>query len=170
LDAGRMIGRLAAGRELVPALVAGVGPEQATWRPAPGKWSVLEVVNHLHDEERDDFRRRLDLTLHHPGQEWPPIDPEGWCVERRYNERELGESLARWQAERDASLAWLHGLADPDWSKVHRHPRIGDLRAGDILLSWATHDILHARQLLKLHHAWIGSGGEPYSGTYAGPW
>jgi len=170
VNAARLIERLDADRELVRALTAGVDPEQAVWRPATGTWSILEVVNHLYDEEREDFRKRLDLTLHHPEQEWPPIDPEGWCVERRYNEKELGESLARWLGERNSSLEWLGGLAGPDWSRVHRHPRIGDLRAGDILLSWATHGLLHARQLLKLHHAWINSGGEPYSGAYAGPW
>lgn len=169
-DSARLLERLAGGPKLVQALVAGVEPEQAHWKPSPGAWSVVEVINHLYDEERDDFRRRLDLTLHHPEREWPPIDPEGWCVERRYNERDLGESLTSWLGEREASLAWLRGLKGPDWSRSHRHPRIGELRAGDLLLSWATHDLLHARQLLKLHHAWIESGGKPYSSLYAGSW
>jgi hypothetical protein len=170
VNAARLLARLDADRELIRGVTAGVDPEQAVWRPAPGNWSILEVVNHLYDEERDDFRRRLDLTLHHPGTEWPPIDPEGWCAERRYNERDLGESLNRWLEERNASLQWLGAIVDPDWSKVYRHPRIGDLRAGDLLLSWVTHDLLHARQLIKIHHAWITSGGEPYSGAYAGRW
>ena len=64
----------AAIRELAKAL----SPEQARWRPAPGQWSVLEVLNHLCDEEREDFRQRLDLLLHHPGEPWPPVDPETW--------------------------------------------------------------------------------------------
>jgi hypothetical protein len=170
MESERTIARLEAGPGLIRSLVAGVGREQAHWKPSPASWSVVEVINHLHDEEIDDFRMRLDLTLHHPGRDWPPIDPEGWCTERRYNERELGESLAAWRAEREASLAWLRSLQAPDWASVHRHPRLGELRAGDLLLSWATHDLLHARQLLGLHKAWIDAGSESYSGAYAGRW
>jgi hypothetical protein len=37
----------------------------------------------------------VDLTLRTPGSAWPPIDPEGWASERRYNEGRLPESLDR---------------------------------------------------------------------------
>lgn len=56
----QVITRLAANRAVFQALATGVGETQARWRPAPEKWSFLEVVNHLHDEEREDFRRRID--------------------------------------------------------------------------------------------------------------
>lgn len=56
----------------IVALASAVDAEQARWRPAPDKWSILEVVIHLADEEREDFRTRLDLILHDPTQEWPP--------------------------------------------------------------------------------------------------
>ena len=40
----------------IAALVAGVPDEQARWKPDAESWSILEVVNHLLDEEREDFR------------------------------------------------------------------------------------------------------------------
>ena len=62
------IARLAANVRVFEGLAGGVGAEQARWKPAPERWSILEVLNHLYDEEREDFRQRLDFTLHRPGE------------------------------------------------------------------------------------------------------
>ncbi len=62
--------RLSANLETIESLVAGVSEEQIRWKPSPKGWSILEVVNHLYDEERDDFRKRLDYLLHRPGDAW----------------------------------------------------------------------------------------------------
>jgi hypothetical protein len=164
------IGALAAQEEMVAALVAGVSAEDARFRPGPGQWSTVEVLAHLLDEEREDFRRRLDLTLHHPDTEWPPIDPEGWATARNYQERDLAETLAAWRAERQASLAWLRGIGTPDLAVARRHPAGFELRAGDLLAAWVAHDTLHLRQLVELRYALTARHGAPYSLRYAGDW
>ena len=69
--------RLRQSAAAIVALAQGVTPEQARWKPTPEEWSLLEVICHLYDEEREDFRQRLDLTLHHPEADWPPIHPVG---------------------------------------------------------------------------------------------
>ncbi len=68
--------------ERIRMLVDGVDDEQARWKPDAESWSILEVVNHLYDEEREDFRVRLDSMLHRPGENAPPIDPQGWVTAR----------------------------------------------------------------------------------------
>ena len=78
----------------ISALVAEVDTTQARWKPAPQEWSILEVIHHLYDEEREDFRLRLDLILHHPDVPWPPIDPEGWVTARRSSDRAVVRSRA----------------------------------------------------------------------------
>jgi hypothetical protein len=161
--------RLAENRSRIATLASGISLEQARWRPSPDAWSILEVINHLHDEEREDFRTRLDLMLHHPDRDFPPIDPAGWVVERRYNERLLDESLAKFLAERDASLAWLKTLDAPDWAITRQAPW-GPFRAGDIMAAWVAHDLLHLRQLVELHYAWTAADLTPYQVDYAGPW
>jgi hypothetical protein len=143
---------------------------QVRWKPTPDEWSIVEVINHLYDEEREDFRLRLDLTLHQPGQPWTGIDPEGWAVERKYNERELEASLKRFLEERQRSVAWLAGLSSPDWEAGHDHPQAGELSAGDLLASWLAHDFLHLRQLAQLHWQYIGLLAEPHTTRYAGAW
>ena len=125
---------LTRGARTIGALVAGVTPDEARRRPSPEAWSLLEVVCHLEDEECLDFRPRLDSVLHRPGEPWAPIDPAGWVTARRYNERDLGEALRGFLAERERSLAWLDTLAAPDWSREHR-ASFGPITAGDLLAS-----------------------------------
>jgi hypothetical protein len=155
---------------VVAGLIEGMPEEQARWKPSASAWSALEVINHLADEEREDFGARLDLTLHHPDQPFPPIDPVGWVTERAYNQRDLGESLARFLAARQQSLAWLRSLADPDWSRARQRPWGGTLSAGDLIAAWAAHDLLHLRQLVELRYAFLAERAAPYSVDYAGPW
>jgi hypothetical protein len=168
MNARALIDRLTANRGVIAGLLARVTEEQGHWRPAPEKWSLVEVINHLDDEERDDFRRRLDLTLRDPKAEWPPIDPEGWARERRYQDRVLADSLQSFLAERESSLRWLEQLESPDWSRAHSHPAAGSLAAGDILTSWVAHDLLHIRQIARLHWQYLSVIAEPYSAEYAG--
>jgi len=154
--------------EAVTALLAGVDDEQAAFRPDGRGSSLVEVACHLADEEREDFRTRLELTLHDPGRPWPPIDPEGWVTARDYASRTLADALNDYRAEREASLAWLAGLADADWTRAHDHPAMGRLRAGDLLAAWAAHDVLHVRQIARIRRAWIEHVAEPFDSRYAG--
>jgi hypothetical protein len=170
MDLAEMVGRLRANAEVLAALAAGVGHEQAVWKPAPDEWSILEVVNHLADEEVEDFRTRVDLTLHRQGEPWPPIDPQGWVSQRGYAGRDLHESVERFLAARRDSLAWLEGLKHPDWSLAYEHPKAGPITAGDLLTSWVAHDHIHVRQLNRLHREYLVGVLSAHSAEYAGRW
>ena len=170
MDPSHLAARLEANAGVFRHLLAGVAAEQARWKPSAEKWSLLEVVNHLADEERDDFRSRLDLTLHRPGEEWPPIDPPRWAIERRYNERELAASLQDFLREREASVAWLRGLRGFDAAAAHRHPVFGAIAAGTLAASWLAHDLIHIRQLTRLHYEYLRDRLGAEALEYAGPW
>jgi DinB superfamily len=165
----QMRARMHANAERIRLLAEGVSAEQARWRPDPASWSLLEVINHLYDEEREDFRVRLNLILHHPAGPWPPIDPKGWVTARGYNQRDLAESLANFLAERRKSLEWLESLGEPDWEAKVEDPR-GALRAGDMFAAWVAHDGLHLRQLTELHYLYLRERSQPYEVGYAGAW
>lgn len=171
MDRDQMIAQLSLQAGRIQALANGVSDEQARWKPDAESWSLLEVVNHLADEELEDFRTRLDTLLHRPGEEPPPIDPQGWVTSRGYNQRDLSESLDRFLAERQRSLGWLRGLEAPDWTiKVVGPDGSWEIRAGDMAAGWVAHDLLHMRQLVELHWAWTQREVEPYVTQYAGAW
>jgi hypothetical protein len=170
MEATGIIQQLAQNAETIRCLVAGIDHEQAHWKPTPGDWSMVEVINHLYDEEREDFRLRLDTVLHRPGEHPPGIDPEGWVIERNYNARALAESTQRWVDERRHSIRWLAGLVDPDWELAYTRPDGFRRRAGDLLAAWLAHDFLHLRQLVELHYGWVKRQSAPYDVGYAGDW
>ena len=43
------------------------------------------------------------------------------------------------------------------------------LRAGDLLASWLAHDLIHIRQITRLHYRWLERLAAPYQLGYAGP-
>ena len=153
----------------IQSLPLGISDERAHWKPDPETWSILEVINHLYDEECLDFRVRLDIILHHPDQPWPPINPTGWVSEHGYNQRDLAKSVEDFMKERRKSLSWLRGLDSPDWDASATTP-FGKMRAGDMLCAWAAHDLLHLRQLVELHWATTIQAAQPYQVSYAGEW
>jgi hypothetical protein len=169
MQAERLIQELACSLETIKALVAGVTQADSQHRPTEESWSILEVICHLCDEEREDFRQRLDLIVNHHSAEWPPIDPQGWVVARKYNQRDLAEMVNRFTAERKQSLNWLRDLPSPDWETEVTSP-FGSMKAGDMLAAWVAHDNLHCRQLVELRRALIVGMTAPYDVQYAGDW
>lgn len=152
------------------AAVKGLSEDDLRWKPDKKKWSILEVVCHLGDEEVEDFRQRLKLTLQDPAEPWPGIDPEGWATDRNYNQRDLEESLSRFTDERNASMQWLGTLVEPDWTLQHHHARLGSIRAGSLLAAWVAHDTLHLRQIAKRRYQLIQGHAGEYTLIYAGEW
>ena len=168
MNAEHIIEQLAHNADIFAALLDGVQEEEAARKPAPDKWSILDVMNHLADEERVDFRQRLDLTLHHPDRDWPSIDPDKAVKDPRYIERSLAVALADFLDERSRSIQWLRSLENPDWSQEHHHVRFGGMAAGTLFASWLAHDYLHIRQITRLRYEFLEGNAAPYSVKYAG--
>ena len=168
MDAADLITRLKVQGGLLSTWLRSVPRDELLWKPAPERWSMLEVLGHLLDEERDDFRTRIRLTLEGAAA-WPHIDPEAWAGEHRYQDSNPGRTIDAFDRERAASIAWLEELGDAGWSHSHEHPQLGRLAAGDLLAAWAAHDMLHLQQLARLRVDWIQRSAEPYSIRYAAP-
>jgi hypothetical protein len=160
---------LAHSAEMIRALTMGITQAEARLKPSPESWSILEVVCHLYDIEREDFRPHLDSILHRPAEEWIPFDPASWVTARGYNERNLAETLDSFLAEREKSLAWLKSLSTSNWEAAHVD-QFGSIKAGEMFASWVAHDNLHIRQLVELRRGRIVSLAEPFDVGYAGEW
>lgn len=169
LDLDRIAGDLARFPGALRALTAGVDEREARAASPGGGWSILDVAGHLLDEEVLDFRPRLQSMLRDASAPWPPIDPQGRAEEVRPSLGTLDETVERFADEREASLAWLRGLDAPEWEATYQHPELGPLRAGDLLLSWAAHDLLHMRQLVRLRYVALHAAAGPFDSKYAGP-
>ncbi len=155
--------------DVFKSLLEGLSPDLYLWRQEPGKWCLLEILCHICDEEREDFRARLRHVLEHPEQALPPIDPVGWVTERQYSGQNYESKLAQFLAERQASVAWLHALSMPKWDNAYQHPKFGAMSGHMFLANWLAHDYLHIRQITRLKYDYLRFiSGETLS--YAGTW
>ncbi|MFT5290786.1 MAG: hypothetical protein ACI8QS_002876 [Planctomycetota bacterium] len=170
-DVGFLVSNLARQPEVLRALLTGIDGDRACAKGRDGGWSILEILGHLVDEEREDFPPRLFSTLEDPERAWNSIDPEGRVAERDWNRNgNVDELLWILMTERASALARLRVLPRPDWGRTSRHPSLGTLSAADLLVSWAAHDQLHVRQILRrlfeLSQDSAGAGSTDYAGSW----
>jgi hypothetical protein len=156
--------------EAMHSLVGSISDEHARWKPGPDTWSMMQVMEHVYNEERIDFRKILKRMLNEPFQ------PSGESPQEEYAPvASCRQALAGFMVEREESILWLRGLHAPDWEVTSQWP-FGPERvmttfsAGDVLLSWVEHDLLHLRQVIELLHAWNEKQASPCSLQYAGGW
>ena len=155
--------------EMIRSLLAGVSQKEAQVKPTAKSWSILEVVCHLHDEEREDFRFHLDWILKQTGEEWPGFDPQGWIKQRKYNQQNFASMKSKFFRERKKSLVWLKTIESSKWN-IRYEASWGTLSAGDMFASWVAHDNLHIRQFVELRRARMEKISKPYNIRYAGEW
>lgn len=165
-----IISQMNGNAQAVQALVQTISDEQAHWKPDLETWSMQEVLEHLFNEERIDFRKHLKEIFNFPPQEWAAFDSEELVTTASWR-----EALQGFLTERNFSTAWLQALQSPDWNATIQSPfeQAGEmlvLNAGDILASWAAHDYLHLRQIIELQYAWNVKQSPAFSVEYAGGW
>lgn len=162
-------GRMARYPDALDALLGGLSEDEACWRQDDQSWSLVEVVDHLVDEELLDFGPRLRVVLENPADPYPEIDPEASVLARRSEEHNLDRALGRFRRLRETSVSWLRTLEGAEWDRVKSDAHIGTLTAGDLLTSWVCHDALHLRQIARvLHH--LSERDSGHDGSYAGGW
>ncbi|SEL83815.1 DinB superfamily protein [Aquimarina amphilecti] len=145
-----MINNLLRNQKVFEELFMGIPSEEYLWKDKPNRWCLLEIVCHLYDEEREDFRKRTRHILETPNKRFAPIDPEGWVIDRRYIKQEYDSMLNDFLKERKASINWLNSLINPNWNNVTIHKDFGEMSAQQFLANWLAHDYLHFRQVTRL--------------------
>jgi hypothetical protein len=118
-------------------------------RPAPGEWSIVEVVAHLGDtEERTLGRVRRMLDEDNPTL--PGFDQAALAVERRYHEMDFAEALRRFLSLRAEHLALLEALDDAGWRRPGVHAENGPMSVQLYESHIAGEDADHMAQIARL--------------------
>lgn len=93
---------------------AGMSEAQASFRYAPGKWSLKDLIQHLSDAERIFAYRCLRIAR---GDSTPlaGFEENDYVVAARADEHSLADLVADFHAAREASLALFRSLSDSAW-------------------------------------------------------
>lgn len=118
-------------------------------RPAPGKWSVGEILAHLADAEIVTAWR-LRAILAAPGTPIQAYDQEALAAERNYAKHDPRKSLEQFRAIRDANLALYKSLTAEQWKRFGLHAERGEESLERILHMMAGHDLNHLAQIERI--------------------
>jgi hypothetical protein len=115
-------------------------------RPAPGKWSVREILAHLADAEIV-AGYRMRSVLGEPGCAIPAFDQNRWAEAEDYPKRDAKMSLRLFRTLREANLSMLKSLKPEQWKHFGIHSERGEESIERIAQMMAGHDINHFRQI-----------------------
>ncbi len=92
------------------ALLAGLAPQQADFRPGPAEWSIKEVVGHINDVERVFAYRALRISRGDPTP-LPGFEQDDYVRESNFGARTLADLLDEFELLRRANLLAFGGLS-----------------------------------------------------------
>jgi len=138
--------------EMVPWLTTrlrGVADPVLRRPEAPGKWSVVEVIQHLADSDLvAGFRVRMVLSEEHPLLQG--YDQDRWATEFRYREVPLPLALDQLRGLRAANLHLWKQLNPQQLDRVGLHAERGPESVRHILRLMGGHDLVHRRQIDRI--------------------
>jgi hypothetical protein len=142
-------------RELLPWLdhrLSGVADATLRRPEKPGKWSVIDVIQHLADSDLvAGFRIRMVLS--EDGPVLQGYDQDRWANEFRYREVSLSLALDQLRGLRMANLHLWKQLTPAQLERVGLHSERGPESAGHIIRLMAGHDLVHRRQIDRIFAA-----------------
>jgi hypothetical protein len=135
--------------DAVRELTAGLSGEELGRPEAPGKWSILQVVEHLADQELvNGFRLRSIVA-----EDEPPLrgyDQDLWATRLRYGSAGVGPVLDELRSLRARNLRLYRSLSEAELDRVGLHDERGPESARRLRALTAAHDLLHRRQIARI--------------------
>ena len=135
--------------KILAEVVGNASDARLTERPAPGKWSVGEILAHLAEDEIATAWRYRQM-VEHSGIELAGFDQDLWAKIGNYRGRDPRESLALFKLLRCANLEFLHGLSSEQWNCFGIHAERGRITVMDLTTHMAGHDANHIAQIRRI--------------------
>jgi uncharacterized damage-inducible protein DinB len=133
------------GYEAVAEALLKLEEEELDARPAPGKWSVREIIHHLADSEMIAASRLRYLI----GQDRPTIHgyDQDEFARRLYYDRPHALSLELFRVVRESTSEILDRLTPADWVREGTHSEVGPYSVDGWLKTYSAHAHKHATQI-----------------------
>jgi DinB superfamily len=138
----------AAPRKLA-TLTRGLSKKQLSRRPAPGKWSIAEILAHLADAELV-IGYRLRLILASNGTTIQAFDQDAWAGTFNYSRRDPKTSLETFRALRENNLRLLSSVPRRLWKNYGEHQERGKETVDHIVRMIAGHDLNYLLQVERI--------------------
>ena len=115
-------------------------------KPAPDKWSPVEIIAHLADVEIVASWRMRSI-LAHDGVATQAFDQDEWVTNLRYAATDPMESVDLFEAARTANLRLLRRVGPERLENHGMHPERGRETVAHLIRLFAGHDLNHLGQM-----------------------
>lgn len=113
-----------------------------------GVWSPFDIVGHLNHGERTDWVPRARLILDHAdSRPFEPYDREGMFAGSA--SKTLDQLLDEFIELRAANVEAI-GSLEPPLDARGLHPDLGPVTMGQLIATWAAHDMVHIAQAAEI--------------------
>jgi uncharacterized damage-inducible protein DinB len=131
----------------IAQLVAGASDDDLGRSPAPGKWSVREILCHLADCELS-FGVRLRQGIAEAHHTIQIFDPDVWA--KQYEGIAARDALDAFTATRNWNLLFLEHVLPSALDRPITHPKRGTMTYRHVLETIAGHDRNHLLQIERI--------------------
>jgi hypothetical protein len=120
-------------------------------REGEGTFSPTDIVGHLIHGEKTDWVPRMKVILE-SGETQPFMPFDRFGFQDAIRGRSMSALLGEFQSLRRSNLEILRGLAlAPEQLALSgRHPELGTVTLGQLLTTWAVHDLNHVGQAVRV--------------------
>ena len=127
-------------------LIQDLSPKDQKWQPAPGKWSIAEIVAHLADAEIV-ASWRLRSVIGENGTAIQAFDQNSWAAAFQYGKRDAKKSVEVFRVLRENNLEMLKGIPRERWENYGMHQERGKESVAHLVRMFAGHDTNHILQV-----------------------
>jgi hypothetical protein len=138
--------RFRRGAEVLATVLTGAAGEEVDFVPAPGKWTIRQIMAHLADSELVGAHR-LRLVVAEDNPTLTAFDQDAWTRNLDYARRKPTQSLDTFRRLRAENYELLKDLPESAFDRVGSHSENGPMSLRSLLEGYACHAESHARQL-----------------------
>ncbi len=133
-------------------LTKGLKKKQLRFQPAPGKWSIAQIIAHLADSElAGAFRLRMMVSQ--SGSPIQAYDQDMWANAMKYEEADVEDKTELFSTVRKSQIAIWRSLRDDEWRKFGMHAERGQETVERLAQLHAGHDINHLDQIEEIRNS-----------------
>ena len=127
-------------------VLTGVFGEEEDFIPAPGKWSIRQIIAHIADSEMVGAHR-MRAVIAEENPLLTSYDEKLWVKNLDYAQRKPKQSLESFRRQRAENYELLKNLPESAYARTGNHTEHGTVTLLRLLEIYAEHVENHARQM-----------------------
>ena len=144
---------------MLAVVLTGVFGEEEDFTPAPGKWSIRQIIAHLADAEMV-MAHRFRQVIAEKSPTIVAFDQDAWAKNLDYARRKPKQSLEAFRRVRTENHELLKELPESAFARTGNHTERGSLTLLQIVEGAAQHAESHARQMQEIREAYKQAKGK----------